>query len=167
MQCVNTNILILIVHIIIMYPETPIYGRGAILSDAWFILIYMVLVNPILNVFSPWLGLKLLGKFMVQRKVKGGNAQVTQAEAHAAYELPVWDPAFAHAGMVKDVLTCIFFQPILPLSSVFGLACLILMHWSQKVRLLRYSVRPISIGDDISKVALYLLSLGPLVYGVA
>ncbi len=150
-----------------MYPKNPIYSRGAILTDAWFILIYMVILNPILNIASPWLAMNRIKKWSVQSKIKSHNANsITQSEAHSAFELPVWDPAFAHAGMVKDILTCIFFQPIFPVAGIIGVILTFLMYWSQKVRLLRYSVRPMAIGDQISSVCLYLISLGPLVYGV-
>ena len=163
----NTNILIVLVHALLLYPNTPIYAKGAILTDAWFILIYMFAVNPIMNVYSPWLFMRLLSKSSIRSKVKAGNANnITQAEAHVAHELPVWDPAFAHAGMIKDVLTCIFFQPLFPLASVVGVLTTFLMYWSQKHRFLNWSVRPFAVGHSIAYLSVYLLSLGPLVWGV-
>jgi len=156
-----------IIHVILFYPNTAIYSRGGLLNDAWFIMISQIVVNPILNVLNPWLFWTFFKKSRLRKKVASGTAgDTTQLEAHQMFELPVWDPSFCYAGALKDVMTCIFFQPILPLGPFLGIVSAFLMYWSQKYRLLRQSVRPISLTTAIAAMGAYLLSLGPLVYGV-
>jgi hypothetical protein len=157
----------LIVHVLVMYPEYPIYSRGAVMIDAWFILISQCTVNPLMNTFNIWYYLKLLSHRGLRKKVENGETEgITQADAHATMELPVWDPSWTHAAMVKDILTCIFFQPIFPISGMFGLVAFFLMYWSQKHRLLYKSNKPVTISKNIAEVTHYLVALGPLVYGV-
>lgn len=166
-QFVNTNILIVIVHILVMYPTIPVYAKGAILSDAWFILLSTFTINPIMNIINPWLLLKCWNQRSLENKIKNNQAEsITQAEAHLTMEYPMWDPAFVHAGLVKDFLTCVFFQPLFPVSGIIGMAAFLMMFWSQKYKLLRFSVRPITINNNIGQSCLYILSLAPLVWGV-
>ncbi len=167
-QFINTNILMLIVHVLVMYPEIPIYSRGAVMIDAWFILISQCTVNPLMNTFNIWYYLKQCSKSSLRKKVQNGEFEgITQADAHATMEQPVWDPSWTHASMVKDILTCIFFQPIFPISGLFGMVAFFLMYWSQKHRLLYKSNKPVTISKNIAGVTHYLIALGPLVYGVA
>lgn len=150
-----------------MYPEFPIYSRGAVMIDAWFILISQCTVNPLMNTFNIWYYLKLCNQKSLRKKVEAQETEgITQADAHATMELPVWDPSWTHAAMVKDILTCIFFQPIFPISGLFGTAAFFLMYWSQKHRLLYKSNKPVTISKNIAEVTHYLIALGPLVYGV-
>lgn len=150
-----------------MYPEEPIFSKGAVLNDAGFILLFMVIVNPIMNTLSPWYFLALFRQWSLKKKIMGGNAQgITQSEAHKGMELPIWNAPFIYAGMVKDMLTCIFLQPLFPISGFVGILSTFLMFWSQKHRLLRHSVKPITIENQIAYSNIYLLSLGVLVWGV-
>ena len=158
----------LIVHVLVMYPEFPIYSRGAVMTDAWFILISQCTVNPLMNTFNIWYYLKLCNQKSLRKKVENLETEgITQADAHATMEFPVWDPSWTHAAMVKDILTCIFFQPIFPISGLFGATAFFLMFWSQKHRLLYKSNKPVTISKNIADVTHYLIALGPLVYGVA
>lgn len=151
-----------------MYPEYPIYAKGGLMNDAWFILLSQVTVNPLSNTFYIWYYLKLYYQRSLRKKVENFEAEfITQSDAHTTMELTEWDPSWTHAGAIKDILTCIFFQPIFPLSGLIGMIAFFLMFWSQKYRLLRLSKRPVTISTNIADISLFLISLGPLVYGVA
>jgi hypothetical protein len=135
--------------------------------DAWFILISQCTVNPLMNTFNIWYYLKICNQKKLRQKVENKETEgITQADAHATMELPVWDPSWTHSAMVKDILTCIFFQPIFPISGLFGMVAFFLMYWSQKNRLLYKSNKPVTISKNIAEVTHYLIALGPLVYGV-
>lgn len=167
-QFINTNILIVIIHLILFYPNVPLWAKGGLMNDAWFILLSQIVVTPVLNVFNIWYFLALWRQSKLRKSVENGTAEdLTQIEAHTIYELPVWDPAFGYADIVKDIMTCIFFQPLLPISGFMGVVSIFLMYWSQKYRFLFMSVRPMTISTHIAKTVLHLLSFGPLVYGVA
>lgn len=167
-QFINTNLLILIAHVLLMYPRVPIYSSGAILSDAWFILIAQVAINPLINSLDPFVFLTCYRKSKLKKSIPAGQADsLTQEEAHAMVEFPHWDPAYCHSIMIKDFFTCLFFQPLFPISGGVGMIGAFLMYWSQKHKFLRYSNRPIILTAHVGMASLYLFSLAPLVYGVS
>lgn len=150
-----------------MYPEQPVYSKGAVMSDAWFILMGQVVLNPVLNLLNVWYFLRLWTRKSIRSKIEKNEANaITQAEAHAAFEDPVWDPSFTYAGIVKDFYTCLFFQPLFPLSGFIGMVGMFFMYWSQKTSLLKMSASPASIGMDLAENSIYYISLSPVVYGV-
>ena len=149
-----------------MYPDVPVWGKGAILTDAWFILLSQVIVSPIVNTCNPYYFLYVIKKRGALKAVEDPNSEMTQTEAHTRVEKPIWDPAFSFAGMINVFYTMIFLQPLLPLSSCFGFATFTLMYWSHKHRLLRMSVKPVTLSDSIAQTSLYMISLGAMVYGV-
>lgn len=149
-----------------MYPEVPVWGKGAILNDAWFILISQLLVTPVMNTLNPWYFMFVLRKNSLEKKIREGTSEVTQVQAHQMVEKPVWDPAFSFSSLLRVFYTVIFFQPILPLSSVYGVFTFLALYWSHKHRLLRMSVRPLSLSDSIAISTQYFISLAVLVYGV-
>src|SRR5688500_14521555 len=112
-----------------MYPEIPVWGKGAILNDAWFILLSQVIVAPMMNTVSPWYLMYALKKRGVLKSLENDTCTITQAEAHARVEKPVWDPAFSYAGMLNNFYTVVFFQPLLPLSASMGFVAFSLMYW--------------------------------------
>ena len=115
---------------------------------------------------NPFYFLYLCKKSSVMTALNDPTTTLTQAEAHAKLEMPIWDPAFSFAGMINSLYTVIFFQPLLPLSGVIGVVIFFLMYWSHKHRFLRMSVKPVTISDHISLATLYLISLGVMIYGV-
>lgn len=149
-----------------MYPDVPVWGKGAILNDVWFILISQLAITPLTNTLNPFYLLYILRVRSLQAKIKDGTSTVTQAQAHQMVEKPVWDPAFSFASLLRVLYTIIFFQPILPASSFYGAATFALLYWSHKHRILRMSVRPFSLSDNIAISTQYFISLSILVYGV-
>lgn len=150
-----------------MFPEVPVWGKGAILNDAWFILISQLVFTPLTNTVNPWYFVYMMRIRGLEKKIKDRTSQVNQAQAHQMFEKPVWDPAFSFASLLSVLYTVIFMQPILPLSSVYGAVTFFLLYWSYKHRLLRMSVRPISLSDRIAISTEYFISLGVVVYGVS
>lgn len=150
-----------------MHPENPVYSKGAVMSDAWFILIGQVILNPLLNLLNIWYYFRMWTRTSIRKKVETQQAAtITQSEAHAAFEDPVWDPSFTYAGIVKDFYTCLFFQPLFPLSGFIGMVGMIFMYWSQKISLLRLSASPASISMDLAENSIYYISISPVIYGV-
>jgi len=167
-QFVNTNILPVIVHVILFYPEYPLYAKGGLMNDALFILISQIIVTPLMNLLNIWYFMRKMKQSSLRKQLaNGGGDNITQLEAHAIFENPVWDPASCYAGIVKDLMTCIFFQPLLPISGFMGMISTFLMYWSQKIRFTRMSVRPITISTPIASTILYFISISPLVYGIS
>lgn len=150
-----------------MHPEIPVWGKGAILNDAWFILISQLIFTPLMNTVNPWYFMYMLRIKGIESKIKNGTSELTQAQAHQMFEKPVWDPAFSFSTLLRILYTVIFFQPILPTSSIYGAVTFFLVYWSHKHRILRMSVRPLSLSDNIAISTQYFISLGVLVYGVA
>lgn len=167
-----------------MYPDIPVWGKGAILNDAWFILLFQVIVNPLMNTCNPWYFAYWLRKRSVFKAVENANkkiqegeferqsiiedpTQMTQGESHVKVEMPVWDPAFSFAGLVNGFFTIVFFQPLLPLSSAFGFFAFFFIYWSHKHRLLRMSNKPFTLNDSIGKTTLYIISLAIMIYGIS
>lgn len=149
-----------------MYPDIPVWGKGAILNDVWFILISQLCVTPLTNTLNPWYFLYLFRIKSLKKKIEDQTAEVNQLQAHQMFEKPLWDPAFGFASLLRILYTIIFFQPILPVSSIYGALTFLVMYWSHKHRLLRMSVRPVSLSDRIAVSTLHFISMGVLVYGV-
>ena len=149
-----------------MYPDVPVWGKGAILNDAWFILISQLVFAPLMNTLNPFYLMYYLRIKGLEKNIKEEKSEVTQAQAHQMFEKPVWDPAFSFAGLLRVLYTVIFFQPILPVSSIYGAITFFFLYWSHKHRLLRMSVRPMSLSDRIAISTSYFISLGVVVYGV-
>lgn len=151
-----------------MVPEgIQVYSRGALLNDAWFIMMSQLIITPLLYIFSPWYYLKEFQKWLLRRHISQGHGyQINQKEANQIYESPIFDPAFAYAAIIRDMFMVIFLQPLFPFSGLIGLFCIFFLYWSQKYRLLRHALRPIPISVQISRATGFILSLGPLVYGV-
>ena len=104
----------------------------------------------------------------INRQITQKNSKdYDQKKVHTAFEKSEFDPAFAYAAIVNYILTCIFFQPILPLGAASALVGLVLTYYAYKKMLLRDSKRPVMVSDDIAEVTLYLLNAAPFVYGVA
>lgn len=167
-----------------MYPDIPVWGRGAILNDAWFILFFQVVVNPLVNTFNPWYFLYWCRKKSVLKTVEKANNDANkdpdsrgiiesdpsipnQSEAHLKVEMPVWDPAFSYAGLVNGFFTVCFFQPLIPLSAAFGFVAFFLIYWSHKHRLLCMSTKPFALSDSIAMTTYYIISLSTMVYGIS
>lgn len=126
-----------------------------------------MIVNPLLNTCSPWYFLYFLKKRSVLNGLENETCTITQAEAHAKVEKPVWDPAFSYAGMINNFFTVVFFQPLLPLSATLGFFAFSFMYWSHKHRLLKMSVRPMILSDNIAQTTLYFISLAAMIYGIS
>lgn len=157
----------MITHAIVMYPDVPVWGKGAILYDAWFILCFQVVVNPLMNTCNPWYLVYWFRKRSVLKAVDNGTSLLNQSEAHSKVEMPIWDPAFSFAGLVNGFFTVCFFQPMLPVSAIFGFFAFGFMYWSHKHRLLRMSTKPFTLSDSIAKTTLYLISLAIMIYGIS
>lgn len=167
-QFINTNIIIVIVHLLIMHPEKPIYAKGGLMIDAWYILISQVVVTPLFQLFSPAKYMKYMFQCLLKRKVANGQAgTTTQADAHLTFEKPIFDPAFAHSTVAKIWCDLLFFQPLFPLSSGLALAAILFIYWTMKHRFLFSSVRPVTISGQIHSICLHLISLSPLVFGIS
>lgn len=149
-----------------MYPEIPVWGKGAILNDVWFIFISQLTITPLMNSLNPFYFLYMFRIRSLKKKIEDGTAEVSQSQAHQMFEKPVWDPAFSFASLLRVLYTVVFFQPILPVSSIYGALTFILLYWSHKHRLLRMSVRPMSLSDRIAISTMHLINMAILVYGV-
>lgn len=162
-----------------MFPDVPVWGKGAILNDAWFIMLFQVFVNPLVNTLNPWYFMYILRKNSVLKKVKEAEGQkdmsqedkeafpFNQNEAHTKVEMPIWDPAFSFAGLVNGFYTLTFFQPLLPVSSMMGFFAFTFIYWSHKHRLLRMSTKPFNLSDSIAMTSYYLISLAVMIYGIS
>jgi hypothetical protein len=166
-QFLNTNLIIVLIHMIIFSPDAAIYAKGALLSDAWFILISQATLTPLLTFFDlsfMWTKYKVAG---LLTKIQNNQVKtMTQEEAHKQLEYSDFDPSLAYTAFANVVLTMFFFQPILPICGATGLFALIMLYYAYKKKLLRDSKRPVMVTDNIAEVTLYLLNLGPFVNGV-
>ena len=163
----NTNLIIVLIHMIIFSPDAAIYAKGALLSDAWFILISQATLNPLLTFFDlsfMWRKFKVAG--LLTKILNNQVKTMTQEEAHKQLEYSDFDPSLAYTAFANVVLTMFFFQPILPICGATGLFALVMLYYAYKKKLLRDSKRPVMVSDNIAEVTLYLLNLGPFVNGV-
>ena len=152
-----------------MYRKgVKIHTDGSLLMDAWILLISHMLIGPLFNVCNLALLWRALKKLILKFRVWANKAKtITQLEANRIFEMPTFDPAFAYAEVIKDAYLVLFLQPLFPVAGLISLMSLFLLYWSQKWRLLRKSTRPVQIGLRPARTLTYLLSLSPLVYGVA
>lgn len=168
-QFINTNILLVIIQVVIMNPNgTPIYGKGGLMSDAWFTLISQIFITPIFQVANPGYLFLLFKRCRLKRSVANKEQILTsQEEAHTLFEDPIFDPAFSYSMIIKLMFDLIFFQPIFPLAPMIGFTAVIILYWAMKYRLFFQSQRPITIGESISESAVHSLTLLPLVSGIS
>lgn len=149
-------------------PDAAIWAKGALLSDAWFILISQAFFQPILTYFDIMFMFREHKVNKLLKKIENNEVKhMTQDEAHKQLEFSDFDPSIAYTSFANVILTMFFFQPILPAGVLTGFVALIFVYYSYKKKLLRNSKRPVMVSDDIAEVTLYLLNLGPLVNGVA
>ena len=168
LQFVNTNLLVVIVHIIVFEPRAAVYKTGALIEDACYILLAQALVTPLLSYFSFGRLLRYMAQRRLISKVKNDNADgITQEEANELFEKLEFQPEYAYSTFANAMMTGVFFQPILPIGSITSLIALVLNYYAYKKKLLRDSKRPVMVSDDISEVTLYLLNLMPLVFGIS
>jgi hypothetical protein len=169
-QIVNTNLLVIIAHVIVYKPRIAVYGRGALMTDAWFILLYQAIIVPLIVSFFDlkyiW---GVLNRWWLRRKMQKHSMRVTttQEEAHHLFEKASFDTSLAYTNFTMLFMTMVFFQPILPMGAVTGSIGLILIYFSYKKKLVKDSKRPVMVTKDIAQITLYLLSLTPLIYGVS
>lgn len=165
---INTSVLIVLIHIIVFKPVDAIYAKGAILSDAMFMLINLAILSPLLVFFDPWNYVRAWKRNSLKKKIQNGEAgDITQETAHKAFEEGEFDPSFAYASFANILFTSVFFQPILPISGLTGLLALVLNYYAYKKKLLRDSKRPVMVSDDIAEVTLYLLNIIPFAWGLS
>ena len=170
----NTNLLVIIAHVIVYKPRQAIYGKGrlcsagALLTDAWFILLYQAVATPFLTFFDYRKIIKIVRRWWLKRQILNHpkRVTVTQEEAQALFEDPSFNPSLAYGHFCLLYITMVFFQPILPMGAVTGLVALVLTYYAYKKMLLRDSKRPVLISKEIPLITLYLLNLTPLCYGV-
>lgn len=167
-QMLNSNLMVIIVHVIVYKPRIAIYGQGALMTDAWFILLQQAFVGPLLQFYSVrsvWR--KSQRSYYRKQMMKDPKKVVlTQEEAHKIFENPTFNPCEAHSDFVLIFITMVFFQPVLPMGTFTGLIGLVLTYYSYKKKLVKDSKRPVMVSKDIALITLYLLSLSPLVFGV-
>lgn len=141
---------------------------GALLNDAWFIMISQAFVNPALNFFSVPTFMRMFSRQSLRKKLqKGGKPHIVQAEAQKKFEKSKFDPAVAYSSFTNIIFTSFFFQPILPSGLFFALVGLLLNYFVFKFKLLRMSKTPVQVPFTISAVVLYLLNLVPLGFGIS
>lgn len=168
-QLVNTNLLVIIAHVVVYKPRIAIYARGALMTDAWFILLYQALIVPLIVSFGDvnyiW---GVLKRWWIKRAIDRHMKRVTttQAEAHHIFEKASFNTSLAYTNFAMIFMTMVFFQPILPMGTVTGLVGLVLTYYSYKKKLVKDSKRPVIVTKDIAQITLYLLSLTPLIFGV-
>ena len=165
---INTSILITLIHILIFKPVDAIYAKGAIMGDAWFMLLSQACLSPLLVYIDPFSYIRSMKRNSLKKKVQSGEkVTIIQEQAQTMYEDGEFDPSFAYASFANILFTSVYFQPILPMSAFTGLIALVLNYYAYKKKLLRDSKRPVMVSDDISEVTLYLLNLMPLVFGIS
>ena len=141
---------------------------GSIMNDAWFILLFGCTLTPLLVAFDPSYLMKVISRASLKKKVAEGKANsITQEQAHAIYEDPNFDVTSAYVMLCKPFFTLVFFQPILPIGVFTGLLAFITLYYAYKIKLIRFSKRPIQISGNIGEVSLYLLNWIPFVSGVS
>ena len=173
-QFLNTNVMVVLIHSMVFKPVQAIYSKGtlrspgALLGDVWFILISQATLGPLLLLLNPYSLFRAYSRRALAEKIRSGAAQqVIQEETQKAFEKEDFDPSFAYASICNMLFTMVFFQPLLPIGSIFCLLSLGLSYYAYKKKLLRDSKRPVMVTDDIAEVTLYLLNFLPFVSGVA
>lgn len=172
---VNTNLLVIIAHVLVYKPQAAIYARGslfsagALLTDAFFILLYQAVVTPFLVFFDYSKIFKVIKRWWLQRKLTINPKKVTttQEEAQRIFEDPIFDPSLAYSNFCLLYITMVIFQPVLPMGALTGFVALVLTYYAYKKMLLRDSKRPVMVSKEIPLITMYLLNLTPLCYGVA
>lgn len=168
LQFVNTNLLVVIVHIIVFEPRAAVYKTGALIEDACYILLAQALVTPLLSYFSFGRLLRYMAQRRLISKVKNDNADgITQEEANELFEKLEFQPEYAYSTFANAMMTGVFFQPILPIGSITSLIALVLNYYAYKKKLLRDSKRPVMLTGKIAERMMYLINLAPLVLGVS
>ena len=168
-QFINTNLLDITTYVVLLYRKNiKIHTDGSLLMDAWILLISHMLLGPLFNIFNLALLWRAIKKLVLKFRVWTNRAKaITQLEANRIFEMPTFDPAFAYSEVIRDAYLVLFLQPLFPVAGLISLMSLFLLYWSQKWRFLRKSTRPVQIGLRPARTLTYLLSLSPLVYGVA
>ena len=163
-QFLNTTIMIIIIHVWLVTPDHNIASEGAILNDIWFILINDITLTPLFDFID--IGYFIRWFFQWRFKKSYENSAVTQEEANLKFEGTQMDPSLVYAKIVKLIWTSLFFLPIFPYAAFTCTIALFMTFWIYKHRLLRTAVRPISIGQNITKRAVDLLKLSPVILTV-
>ena len=114
---------------IIFSPDAAIYAKGALLSDAWFILISQATLTPLLTFFDlSFMWRKFKVSSLLTKITNNEVKTMTQDEAHKQLEYSDFDPSLAYTAFANVVLTMFFFQPILPICGATGLIALVMLY---------------------------------------
>lgn len=149
-------------------PEVGNNYLGALLTDAFFILLYQAAMVPLLIYFDYQKIWKVIRRWWLKRQLMKNPKRVTttQEEAQRIFEDPIFDPSIAYSNFCLLFITMVFFQPVLPMGALTGFVALVLTYFAYKKMLLRDSKRPVMVSKDVPLITLYLLNMTPLCYGV-
>lgn len=180
-QFINTCLLIVAVHAIIIKPKNRIdtKGRlrifhpisnllGGVLIDAFFILISDLYLSPLLTLFDPMYFMKLCKRSKLKEELTkpNNNSSMIQKDANEIMKGQELDPASLYSKVIKIYLQSIFFMPILPIAPLIAFVAIFINYWVQKYVLLRRAARPISIGHKIVETCVLFIKITPLILGV-
>lgn len=160
-QFANTCLQVVLVHIVLFEPDWVIWAKGALLTDAWFIIFIDAILTPLLYVFNPGHIIK-----KIKQKMIGKNSKMTQEDAHLLFEGIQIDPAEIHAKIIKLFFSTLFFFPLLPVSALLTCISLFLIYWALKYVLLRMAQRPVSLSASITITSVWLLNWGTAIIAV-
>lgn len=155
-------------HLILYSPNSAVYAKGALMPDAWFMMLWQVVLSPLLVAFDPAYFMKAYKRSSLRKSLLSGEkSTMTQEDCNKAFENPEFEPAFAYAAICRPLFSMVFFQPILPLGCLLGIVSLVLSLFAWKYKFTAHSKLPISISSNIAFVTLYLINLLPFVYAVS
>jgi hypothetical protein len=135
------------------------YGLPTDLSN---LLLIDAFVLPLILIYHP----KYLAKLYKRKKVRDGKLNITQFEANQLWTNPEIDVAERSARYVRTFMVILFFSPIFPLGLILGIACFLILYWTDKYLLLRRYCRPKTYGKDMTLAVVKWLPISLLAFTV-
>ena len=164
----NTSLPIAGGHYFTADNRAEIYYKGGLVSDVWLIFIGTSIVNLVLVLVSPSFLLKFILRFWVWLKnLVGFLGPVYQEDANWVYEKNQFRLDEAQTELLLPIALALFYQPIMPIGSLFALGSTFALAWIHKAKFLWMSRSPLHQGSDVILSSLFILNMLPLAYGVA
>ena len=162
LQFFNTCGVLSLSHMILNHDgASGIWQQGGLIYDACIILLSKFVMLPLKIVLDPKVLIKWIQRRLLEKNVK--RSEMLQYEANELYTGSELNLSGAFGDGLEVYYACMFFLPIVPISSFALLLSMISLLYLQKYMFARVYKRPPEIGSNIALESIYMIGMGPFI----
>lgn len=159
-QFVNTALLQFIICLTI---TKNFLGQGGLIYNTTFIFVTDLGVGLTLQLINPsWVIKQAKRQYLVKF-----FPLMTQKNLQEVYEQPAYPIALLYAALIKSMLFCSFYAPMIPIGLIISMVSIVGLYWLNKYNLLRRSMVKEQMSAELSREMTELIEYVLVIYALS